>query len=133
MTRKIKSIILSCVLCTTISNIGHSATTSELQSVLEKYGVPYTSDCGTKNEAHYNGILPECQEWGMYYDKPNRRCDYCEMGYITDSKTDTKCREIKCPDGYAITIIKDGICPEGYGLFEITNGTYPDGTQLHKL
>ncbi len=97
-----------------------------------KYGVPQAKDCGTKNEAHFNGALPECQDEGMYYDKKNRRCDYCEIGYATDSKTDTECKPIVCPAGFGGVIIRDGLCPAGYGLFQITGGNCPAGTILTK-
>ena len=112
---------------------GKSATTTQLQSVLQKYGVPMISDCGTKNEAHYNGSAPECQEWGMYYDKPNRRCDVCPIGTATDSKTDTACKTIVCPNGNVGTIINDGKCPAGYILQQITGGSCPVGSVLTKM
>ncbi len=114
------------------NSVVFSATTVQLESVLQKYGVPKASDCGTINEAHYNGSDPECQEWGMFYDTQNRRCDYCEIGYATDSKTDTECKPIVCPAGFGGVIIRDGLCPAGYGLFQITGGNCPAGTILTK-
>ena len=78
--RKFKRMsLISCILCMGFANISMGATEAQLQSVLQKYGVPQAKDCGTKNEAHYNGSAPECQEWCMYYDKPNRRCDVCPI------------------------------------------------------
>ena len=124
--------LISCILCMGFANISMGATEAQLQSVLQKYGVPQAKDCGTKNEAHFNGALPECQDEGMYYDKKNRRCDYCEIGYATDSKTDTECKPIVCPAGFGGVIIRDGLCPAGYGLFQITGGNCPAGTILTK-
>ncbi len=110
-----------------------SATTVQLESVLQKYGVPKASDCGTINEAHYNGSAPECQEWGMFYDTQNRRCDYCEIGYKTNSKTDIECVAIVCPAGYTGNIINDGKCPTGYILQQITGGSCPVGNVLTEM
>ena len=133
MKKVIKSIMISCLLCTGFANISMGATEAQLQSTLQKYGVPQAKDCGTSNEPHYNGSAPECQYIGMYYDKKNRRCEECPLGTATDSKTDTSCKAIICPDGYGGTIIRDGLCPDGYGLFQITGGNCPDGTRLIKL
>ena len=125
--------MVSCILCTGFSNIGYSATTAQLQSVLQKYGVPYTSDCGTLNEAHFNGSKPECQQLGMFYNKSKRRCEPCPLGTATDTKTDTSCKAIVCPNGHVGTIINDGKCPAGYVLQQITGGSCPMGNVLEKM
>ena len=132
-----KGVVMKKILFTFIfifyNSVVFSATTVQLESVLQKYGVPKASDCGTENEPHYNGVAPECQEWGMFYDKPNRRCTYCELGYVTINKTDTECTEILCQPGYGGQIIKDGKCPPGFGIFHITSGNCPVGSRLWKF
>ncbi len=133
MTKIINSIMISCFLCTGFSNIGYSATTAQLQSTLQKYGVPKASDCGTINEAYYNGSAPECQELGMFYNKTNRRCETCELGYTTSSKTDTSCKAINCGTGNIGTKITNGVCPAGYILQQITGGSCSVGSILTKM
>ena len=128
-----KIIYLIPIFYISLSNTSNSATTSQLKSVLEKYGVPYTSDCGTLNEAHFNGSKPECQQLGMFYNKSKRRCEPCPLGTATDTKTDTSCKDIVCPNGNVGTIINDGKCPAGYVLQQITGGSCPMGNVLEKM
>ena len=133
MTKIIKSIMISCILCTGLSSVVYSATTSQLTSILSKYCVAPAGACGTDNEAIYTSNRCECKQCGYFYNTTSRKCEPCPLGTATDTKTDTSCKDIVCPNGHVGTIINDGKCPAGYILQQITGGSCPVGSVLTKM
>ncbi len=114
MKRKIKSITLSCILCTGLSSVVYSATTSQLTSILSKYCVPPAGACGTDAEATYTSNGCTCKSCYYFYNTTTRKCEPCPLGQYTDDKYSTSCKYPKCSSGTYIKVDK-GVdkCPSG--------------------
>ena len=114
MTKIIKSIMISCFLCTRLSSVVYSATTSQLTSILSKYCVAPAGACGTDNEAIYTSNRCECKQCGYFYNTTSRKCEPCPTGQYVDNKYSTECKYPKCPVGTYIKVEK-GVekCPGG--------------------
>ena len=109
MNKKQSTILVSALMCVTLSLQSKSQTLTE---ILQNYCVP--NSC-SNNKATYTNGRCECGACGLYYDKSTRTCKECPAGTYVDDRYSTECKKPDCGVGsYGVVEVGTTDCGVGY-------------------
>ena len=127
---KIKYVLLMILLCDTGAFGASEATKQLINRTLAKYGISAGGKeiCGTGRDTEYNkstGVV-KCKndadgDSNNCWDKDSRLCKECPKGKVVSQRDYTTCRELKCPEGYELVEVKNGVCPNGFELKPVSS------------
>ena len=113
MNKKQSTILVSALMCVTLSLQSKSQTLTE---ILQNYCVP--NSCSNDKATYTNGRC-ECGACGLYYDKSTRTCKECPAGTYVDDRYSTECIKPDCGVG-SYGVVEVGATDCGVGYYKVS-------------